>query len=100
MQPCPTREQLEQLLAQDLGEADRAALEGHVEKCASCQRALEELTGDCELESWRRQHASGGEDDPSPNDGFLGQVKETPLWTDLDSGAEPEGGEDSSGGNS
>src|SRR5215469_15522962 len=100
MQPCPTREQLERLLAQDLGAADRAALEGHVEKCAPCQRALEELTGDRELDSWRRLHASGGEDDPSVNEGFLGQVKETPPGTDLDSGAEPDGGEDLSGGNS
>jgi serine/threonine-protein kinase len=100
MQRCPTREQLARLLAQDVSDDDLATLEGHVEECAACQQALEELTRNLQVDSWRRLHAAPGEGDPSPNEGFLGQVKEKPPATDWDSGTESGVGEDLSSGNS
>lgn len=44
MQPCPTRETLEQLLAERLDTAARADLELHVNACHACQATLDELT--------------------------------------------------------
>jgi WD40 repeat protein len=46
MNPCPPREQLERLLHQQLTDAERDALESHVEACAACQQTLEALTGE------------------------------------------------------
>jgi eukaryotic-like serine/threonine-protein kinase len=43
MSPCPTLEQLRDLLADRLAAADETAIEAHVESCASCQRTLERL---------------------------------------------------------
>src|SRR6266545_4822958 len=45
MTPCPGQEQLERLLAEQLAEAERGAVEGHVEGCAACQVALGRLAG-------------------------------------------------------
>src|SRR5271170_7251609 len=41
---CPALEQLRHLLAEQLTEAEQATLESHLETCAACQQALEELT--------------------------------------------------------
>jgi tetratricopeptide (TPR) repeat protein/predicted Ser/Thr protein kinase len=38
---CPPDEQLERLLAEQLGAAEDAAVAAHVEECAACQRRLE-----------------------------------------------------------
>jgi hypothetical protein len=46
MNPCPPREQLERLLTRQLTDAERDALESHVEACAACQQTLEALTGE------------------------------------------------------
>ncbi len=40
---CPTREQLQQLLAEQLSEALREAIETHVEACGACQETLARL---------------------------------------------------------
>src|SRR5262249_50089709 len=45
MTPCLTEEQLERLLSEQLTEAERRAVEAHIEGCADCQRALECLAG-------------------------------------------------------
>jgi WD40 repeat protein/serine/threonine protein kinase len=44
MRPCPAREQFESLLAEQMGAAERDALEAHVEDCPACQATLEDLT--------------------------------------------------------
>jgi hypothetical protein len=44
MTGCPSREQLRQLLAQQLDAAEGAALEAHVEGCAACQDSLARLS--------------------------------------------------------
>src|SRR5262249_13395473 len=41
MTPCPALNQLQQMLAGELGDSERAALTAHVEECACCQQALE-----------------------------------------------------------
>jgi serine/threonine protein kinase/tetratricopeptide (TPR) repeat protein len=43
MTRCPSREQLRLLLAEQLGDAERGPLEDHVEGCATCQEALQQL---------------------------------------------------------
>jgi hypothetical protein len=49
MTGCPSREQLRQLLAQQLGAAEGAALEAHVEGCAACQDSLARLSDEEEI---------------------------------------------------
>ena len=44
MSPCPSPEQLRRLLAEELDDAERDPLECHIEGCAACQGALEELS--------------------------------------------------------
>jgi serine/threonine protein kinase/WD40 repeat protein len=46
MSPCPSSEQLRQLLADDLSAVERQRIESHVEGCAACQEMLEELNGE------------------------------------------------------
>jgi WD40 repeat protein len=46
MAPCPTPEQLRQLLEGLLSPAERAAVENHVEECAPCQERLAALSED------------------------------------------------------
>ena len=43
MPGCPTLDQLQNLLADRLPQADEAAIETHVETCSACQRELERL---------------------------------------------------------
>ena len=38
---CPSAEDLERLLSEDLSDTDRTAVEAHVETCADCQQRLE-----------------------------------------------------------
>ncbi len=49
MSPCPPLDQLRQLLAEQRSSPDLVALEAHVEGCAACQRALEQLIGATEF---------------------------------------------------
>ena len=46
MSPCPSSEQLRQLLADDLSAVERQRIGSHVEGCAACQEMLEELNGE------------------------------------------------------
>src|SRR5262245_25520841 len=57
MRHCPRPELIADLLADRLGDADRAALEEHVEHCPACQEALERLTGDADTSRWQRLYA-------------------------------------------
>src|SRR5262245_38392065 len=40
---CPSAEELERFLGEELADADRTVIETHVETCASCQERLERL---------------------------------------------------------
>jgi serine/threonine protein kinase len=59
--PCPSDEQLRNLLADRLAGPEAEAIESHIEACAPCQRALESMTSTDGI----------GEDKPSwlPSDG-------------------------------
>jgi WD40 repeat protein len=57
MRHCPCPELIADLLADRLGDADRAALEEHVEHCPACQQALERLTGDAATSRWQQLYA-------------------------------------------
>src|SRR5262245_7647085 len=57
MRHCPSPEQIADLLADRLGDSDRAALEEHVEHCPVCLEALERLTGDAEVSRWQQLYA-------------------------------------------
>jgi WD40 repeat protein len=57
MSECPRLELIADLLADRLGDADRAAFEEHVEQCTACQDALERLTGDADATRWQRLYA-------------------------------------------
>jgi hypothetical protein len=48
---CPSRHDLEQLLAEQLDDRQRETLAAHVEGCACCQEALGALSDDSE-EPW------------------------------------------------
>jgi eukaryotic-like serine/threonine-protein kinase len=45
MPPCPSPEQLQLLLTEQLPASAAAAVEAHLQTCAACQQALEELIG-------------------------------------------------------
>jgi hypothetical protein len=57
MTRCPSTEELRRLLADGLSGPEAEAVEAHVEVCAACQQALEQLTGNAE----RRQEVTMGE---------------------------------------
>ncbi|HEY7155656.1 MAG TPA: serine/threonine-protein kinase, partial [Gemmataceae bacterium] len=45
MTPCPSAEQLQDLLAHRLSEEETLPLEEHIQNCSQCQNTLERLTG-------------------------------------------------------
>src|SRR5437764_3183010 len=63
MQPCPPPEHLRQFLDEHLAAADAAGLTRHLETCAACRRALDDLSADADSENWRRLR------DPRPRAG-------------------------------
>jgi len=79
MATCPSPEQLRRLLTHELAAEDYPALEAHLEKCAPCQNALEDLT---RAEPTRRlgAPADGGELE-STCLAFLDRCKEEPPAT-------------------
>jgi WD40 repeat protein len=54
MHPCPSHEELQQLLAEQLRPPAREAIEEHVEACASCQEVLVRLTEQVGTNDWRQ----------------------------------------------
>jgi hypothetical protein len=64
MSPCPRPDRLRQLLAVRLAGPEAEAVEAHVEGCAACQQALEELTGNVRghtVGEAQRRDESGGD---------------------------------------
>src|SRR5262245_42471826 len=60
---CPRAELVARLLSDEVGDAERTALEDHVEHCPACQRTLDQLAQDAETPRWRHLFA------PSPPPG-------------------------------
>jgi serine/threonine protein kinase len=75
MHACPSPEQLQQLLAQQLPPAARAALETHVEACATCQAGLEDLTAAMDSDLWRLRRAGDGADTPVLEPAYLERLR-------------------------
>ncbi len=71
MNPRPSRDRLEQFLADQVNEAEAAALEAHVEGCATCQQTLEQLT-DQEPSEPRRADRARNDD---PDDEFVQRLE-------------------------
>ncbi len=65
MTPCPTDEQLANLLDELLGHEELAVVETHLEQCPRCQQALEELT--YERFSAAEWHDSADKTQPTPD---------------------------------
>ena len=81
MGACPGREQLAQLLAEQLGGAEADRVEAHVETCDRCQQALADLCSP----SLTELGSAAGSDEPRPE--FLRRLRatdpnaaDTPAW--------------------
>src|SRR5262245_63667987 len=55
---CPRAELVARLLSDEVGGAERTALEDHVEVCPACQRALDQLAQDTNAPRWRHLYAA------------------------------------------
>ncbi|MCI0456952.1 MAG: bifunctional serine/threonine-protein kinase/formylglycine-generating enzyme family protein, partial [Gemmataceae bacterium] len=83
MAVCPPREQLERLLAEALGDGERALLEAHVEACSSCEEQLAQLAAAQSPPLATASSVSGvaqeGESQLAGHEeAFLEQMKKTP----------------------
>ena len=67
MNGCPGRDLLERFLNESLVDTELDGLEHHLENCASCQRDLEELSGDTIWRSGLRQEISALLEDTEPD---------------------------------
>ncbi len=57
---CPSRQELERLLDEQLGPADVQRISEHVASCIACQTALEALTKDAEFQVILERLHKGG----------------------------------------
>jgi len=55
MSPCPPRHELDRLLDDGLPPDRRAGISAHVASCPDCQRTLESLTADPEIQAFLRR---------------------------------------------
>ncbi len=86
MTQCPSDERLASLLDERLDGDELSAIEAHLEGCARCQQALEELTYErFSATEWRPTAGPG--DDPAPPPPNLGDAT-GPSALDLDLQAE------------
>ena len=80
MTDCPSRDQLERLLAAPRGDGASDDLEQHVESCSACRQALESMTGAADwgpgLEGWPALAARPAQV-PDP---FLRRLQDAPPW--------------------
>src|SRR5262245_5956924 len=80
MNRCPSREQLHQLLEDQLSEAVRAAVDAHVEGCRACQELLAYLTDDGGEVDTQYLRDSPPESLSGPVAGFVRHLVENPPW--------------------
>lgn len=74
--PCPSADDLERLLAEQLSGPERETIETHVEQCTTCQERLEWLSGEAEHPVTARVSAAVMELEPRAD--FLRRLRETP----------------------
>src|SRR5262249_39412601 len=72
MSACPSLNLLERLLAEELAESERRAVNEHVAACSVCQQQLHELTDDPTEQLWKRQQARAAR--LAPREGFLARM--------------------------
>jgi serine/threonine protein kinase len=92
MNCCPSSQQLEQLLEEQLSEEEQGVIATHVSACAPCQAQLEQLTA--VLGAGLRTPRDTGAASKTPEPDFLHQLKRTPpspaqLGLDREDGEEP-----------
>jgi WD40 repeat protein len=75
-QPCPSRDQLERLLADELDQGQDAVVSRHVEGCDHCQQALEGLTAPAGDSGSLPGSAVGPDGVPVPREDFLRRLKD------------------------
>lgn len=75
--PCPPADDLERLLAEQLGSPDRETVELHVELCTTCQERLKRLSDEQVQPVPAR--ASTATPDPEPRADFLRRLREMPA---------------------
>jgi WD40 repeat protein/serine/threonine protein kinase len=69
MHTCPSPESLKQFLDEQLSADDVTALTRHLETCAGCRRALDQLSTDPDSKNWRRlrEQQARPTDEPRPD---------------------------------
>jgi WD40 repeat protein len=77
MIPCPSLQQLDDLLDQRLNEAECQAISAHVSRCRVCQAQLERLTAATVAAGCRAQRGSAPAP-PDPSSAFLARLKHHP----------------------
>jgi WD40 repeat protein len=93
MKDCPSAQELEQLLADQLSEPLKSEVETHVEGCAACRYRLERLANDTPLDE-ALAAACGHAGQPSGADfSFLDAVQQALAWPRIEDnrgGVEPD----------
>jgi WD40 repeat protein len=81
MMPCPSDEQLEGLLSEQLASPERDAIEAHVEECGHCQQEIERLLNETALPGVRRVHEARSQ--TRATQGFVPQLHDAPCPPEL-----------------
>jgi serine/threonine protein kinase len=76
--PCPSVDELDRLLSEQLEEPARDVVEAHVEVCSSCQDRLDQRIGTAPALSSTWVESQAQKDTPQPRDGFLDRLKRLP----------------------
>jgi serine/threonine-protein kinase len=76
---CPSRRQLDQYLDEQLDPATRAAVEGHVDQCPSCQKTLETAAAAGIGSHLRNLHAGRSSNLAEPRGELLRQIEQAGL---------------------
>jgi formylglycine-generating enzyme required for sulfatase activity len=78
MIPCPSREQLQELLAEQLSEPLRETIEDHVEACAACAEVLAGLSDQVETIDWQYLRSGRPGSVPDSDAAIAQYLKENP----------------------
>ena len=90
MNPCPTPESLQSLLAGSLAEAEARPARDHLAQCPACQRALDRLAHLPELRAWLADTSPALPPQTPPEiPPFLSRLRDTPLPALLAAGRAP-----------
>ncbi len=75
MNDCPSRQQLQQLLANELDSYAEETVSGHIESCATCQESLDRILDPAAL-NWSGLHRPAA---PAPERAFLERLGKSTL---------------------